>query len=142
MSRTTITAILGVVAAAALVLAGCDGGGSPTEPDEMSQLSGRWEGTARTIIPPIFNYPAHMTLSGQTPSGRVGTSEYPSLGCRAGLYREGAGSEFVVRERLEQGDCADGGSIRVSLDAAKGTLAWSWYFADGRLGATATLDRM
>lgn len=143
MSRIT-SVFLGTLAAAALAMVACDGGDSPTEPDPLGQFAGRWAGMVERKIPPVFAYPAQMSLAGQTPSGRVGSSEYPSLGCGGGLFREGPAGvgNLVVVERLEHGQqsCADGGTIRVALNV-NGTLDWQWHFADGTLGATGTLSR-
>jgi hypothetical protein len=74
---------------------------------------------------------------------RLGTIEYPSLGCKSDLIRlPDRGSALVASEHLTLNPetCVDGGTMVMSTNGE--TLDWRWFYAEtDELGATATLRR-
>ena len=74
---------------------------------------------------------------------RLGTIEYPSLGCSGELIRDlDRGVTIVAIEKLlvnPDGACVDGGTIVLRDDGE--TLDWRWYYTNGTQGATSTLRR-
>ena len=74
---------------------------------------------------------------------RLGTIDYPSLGCSSDLIRElDRGATIVAVERLRvnpENACVDGGTIVLRDDGE--TLDWRWFYEDGHEGASSTLRR-
>jgi Flp pilus assembly protein TadD len=86
-------------------------------------LDGTWTGSGHQTGgggEPV-SYPVVMRLS-----AGGGSIDYPSLNCGGSLTSlsaEGDAAQF--KERITYGDCADGGTIEVKLNAGK--LDWKWF---------------
>jgi len=85
-----------------------------------------------------------MRIRRDAPVGdKLGTIEYPSLGCAGDLIRQpDRGPELVAVEHLTvnpDNACVDGGTI-VLRDAGD-ALDWRWSYANGEQAATAMLHR-
>ena len=85
-----------------------------------------------------------MRIDRAAPVGkRLGTIDYPTLGCSSDLIREpNRGAVIVAIEKLTvnpDSSCADGG--RVEIRDEGDALDWRWYYESGVEGATSTLRR-
>lgn len=102
------------------------------------ELMGVWTGEANQ---PHFSgkgksYIVKLTID-EFGNGRV---EYPGLSCTGLNAGKQYGNVYVFQERIDKGrdHCRDG---FVKIRASGNEMAWDWYYADGRLGATGTLKR-
>ena len=117
----------------------------PDPPAPYATVTGRWEGIGHQYDDES-DWEIVMRLHATAPIGeRIGTIEYPSLGCTGELLRkrERAGT-FTVQERLLENPeerCIDGGTIQFRRRTG-GSLDWRWFDADGNEGASSMLTRV
>jgi hypothetical protein len=99
-----------------------------------------WRGNV--VQPGSRPYSIIMQITVPNSPQTCGAVDYPELGCSGELYdckQQGDGS-YRMLERINRGwTCVVGGSIQ--LRPSGDSLAWAWFYPDGRPGATATLSR-
>jgi TolB-like protein len=102
-------------------------------------FAGTWTGLGRQANGSTWSI--RMTLHSDTIVGAQGGEiEYPSLSCGGSLRVEKTGSTLVLREGITHGSgCVNGGQVQVSREG--NALHWTWYYADGKLGASSMLSR-
>lgn len=116
----------------------------PDPPAPYATVTGRWEGIGHQYDDDS-DWEIVMRLHATAPIGeRIGTIEYPSLGCTGELLRtrERAGT-FTVQERLLENPeerCIDGGTIQFRRRPSG--LDWRWFDAEGNEGASSVLTRV
>ena len=106
--------------------------------DVPNSFLGEWSGE---VSQGNEHYPVTMSLQ-RPPEGLIsGTIDYPTLNCSGVLqFKRQEQSVSVVEEIIKNGGCISGGQIRLQLSDAD-HLSWSWFYANGQLGATAILTR-
>ncbi|MCA9610373.1 MAG: hypothetical protein KC619_32480 [Myxococcales bacterium] len=102
-------------------------------------VTGTWVGRVRQRG--YDPYPITMTIDRAQGSGVCGRVEYRTFRCGGELHCEGPrGRDISFREVLTQrATCVDRGRIEVHRQGE--SLAWQWYYPNGRPGARATLSR-
>jgi hypothetical protein len=83
-----------------------------------------------------------ITLARGEGDSVVGTMEYPSLACGGQLTLRRVNTQSIeLAENLTYGRCVNRGTVtlqKVSSDQ----LQYKWYFSDGKLGATGTVQKV
>lgn len=109
----------------------------------VSSTSESWTGIG--IQPDVSSeWAIEMRINRAAPVGtRLGTIDYPTLGCSSDLIRQpDRGAVIVAIEKLRvnpDNACADGGRIEIRDEGE--TLDWHWFYVDGHEGASSTLRR-
>lgn len=118
---------------------------TPTKPAHpFAAVVGKWHGVGHQYEP-VMDWDIVMTIEpGDTPTGkRIGTIEYPSLGCSGELIRlPEEGNTLVVQEQITNNPeqrCVPTGTIRFTHDDDK--LEWKWFFPNGNEGAKSRLSK-
>jgi len=123
---------------------------APTPLLDFAAIAGDWAGEGTDIRQPAV-YQIEMTLDAEARSGaNVGTVTYNGalddlkIDCGGVLIASRvSGNAYVLTERITHGvNCISDGTVRLTYDAAAGTLSYEWYSpASSDLCAEAVLTR-
>ncbi len=116
---------------------------------DFSAIAGDWAGEGNDLDQPAF-YELKITVEAEAAEGsQAGTISYEgtlagtAFSCGGELLAQLAtGSIYEFTETITFGACTNGGRVRLTHDAAAGTLSYEWFApASDQLAARGVLTR-